>query len=166
MSESDQSTIRMPVLKPVKSNSTEITVAAERKKRTLPWRGAIVLLCFSGLGFGGWGIFRYLTGTVLVERNEAIADLDDLDFTTSGFNSPGRFHSQTSGSKRPKRLTPRQKKESEQPPAEVTQPSATQATESPASGVWLTGQIEGIELKDESVVPEQIADKPDTSAQR
>lgn len=166
MSESDQSTIRMPVLKPVKSNSTEVSGPAERKRSTLPWRGAIVLLCLLGLGFGVWGTFRYLTGTVLVEKNEAIADLDDLDFTAPGFNSQGRFHSQISGSKRPRRLTSRQKKDREQPPAEVTEPSATQATDGPASGVWLTGQIEGIELKDESVVPEQIADKPDTSAQR
>ena len=166
MSDSEQSTIRMPVSKSAKSDPSDVQVRSPQKKRKISWRVSIGLLSLLVLLAGAWGATKFLTVSALVVRNDAIADLDDLDFSSPGFNNPGRFDSQLAGSKRTNRLASRTKKKNA-PTLVTTAEKSVSETENPSlSAVWLTGQIEGIESKDESAVPEQVAESPDVSAQR
>jgi len=166
MSDSDQSTIRMPVSKSAKSTPPEVQVLAPRKRGLYPWRVSIGLLSLLVLLAGAWGAKRFLTVSVLVERNDVIADLDDLDFSSPGFNNPSRFDSQIPGSNKSNRLAARTRKKNAQTPVATTEQFVSETENPSLSAVWLTGQIEGIESKGESAVPEQVAETQDASAQR
>ncbi|WP_373653735.1 hypothetical protein [Schlesneria sp. DSM 10557] len=161
MSESDQTTIRMPVSKSSKSDIPAVRSSSHRKKGKRPWRVAMGIVGLVVFVAGAWGATHLWSAAALVESNDSIADLDDMNFGSPGFNNPKRFEVQLASSKKPSRGGAKRKSGQE-----TAESSGSNVQKRSFSGVWLIGKIEPMESNSDSTVPEQIADKPDASVQR